>query len=245
MWLYKHHTCSDIIDLDPVTGRWRYVEDADKPPGARVLAELPVRGSYTEVDGKRFCSYWTDDDRFEFRTPEGRVIEICRKLPDGTVQESHPGLRCVIEPSRERDGRLKPGWSDVSLVTAQGDVLYRLSYDAGTYLRLYASDFTAAAAMQGLADWDFFVALKEAIEVFAKRAASGQRQLTLSHDGAVIEGRKVPKDDLLFAGSGTSCPRSGVWVCVEDMRAARIVQAGEPMPCVGDQPVQWVWSRSR
>lgn len=245
MWLYKHHTCSDIIDLNHQTGHWRPVDASEKPKGARVLADLPVRGSYTDVDGKRFYSYWTDDERFVFRAFDGYNIELCRKLPDGTVLESSPGLHCIIEPATYQDGRLRQGWSDVSLVDGEGQRLYQLTYDAGYYLRLYSSDFTAAAAIQDLSDWDFFVALQGGIEIFRERAASGRIQLTMTADSAVIEGKKMPLDELLFASSGEACPRAGIWVCTEDLRKGQSVQIGSPMPDLEGRSVQWVWSRAR
>ncbi len=61
MWLYQHHTCSDLIDLDPDTGRWRHVQDEEKPKGAGFWLDLPVKGSYLQETDKRYYSYWTDD----------------------------------------------------------------------------------------------------------------------------------------------------------------------------------------
>ena len=68
MWLYQHHTCSDLIDLNPYTGRWRHVRDEEKPNGARALADLPVEGSYLQENDKRYYAYWADDGRFVFST---------------------------------------------------------------------------------------------------------------------------------------------------------------------------------
>jgi hypothetical protein len=104
MWLYCHHTASDIIDLDHESGRWRPVADSEKPPGARVLADLPVRGSYTVEDGKRYCSYWTDADTYVFRTPEDHVFEICSKSADGTITLLNPGLLARSIPPRTPPG---------------------------------------------------------------------------------------------------------------------------------------------
>ena len=99
--------------------------------------------------------------------------------------------------------------------------------------------------MQDLSDWDFFVALKGAIESFAERAASGRVQLTIDDDGAVIDGRKIHPTELLFADTGKACHRSGVWVCVEDMRHGQTVGAGDAMPALAGRAVQWVCSRDR
>ncbi|MCM5680560.1 hypothetical protein M8A51_13590 [Schlegelella sp. S2-27] len=245
MWLYKHHTASDIIDLNHETGQWRPVADEEKPKSARVLADLPIRGSYEEVNGKPYFKYWTDDNRHVFRTFDGKVFEICRKLPDGSTIEATPGLHCVIEPAKYADGRLREGMSDVSLVAGDGTVLYTLTYDSGYFLRLYASDFTAAAMVQDLSDWDFFVALKGGIEIFAERAASGKIPLAITGTTAMVEGHEVPCDDLLYCDTGEVCPRSGVWVCIEDMRQGQMVRKNEKMPSLDGNDVTWVWSRER
>jgi len=246
MWLYQHHTCSDIIDLDHESGRWRPVADSEKPAGARVLADLPVRGSYTIEDERRFYKYWTDDERFVFRADDGAVIEICRERPDGTTMESHPGLRCEIEPAKYGDGRLRQGMSTVRLVDGQGGLLYELTYNSDRYLKLYGSDFTAAASVQDLSDWDFFVALKGGIEMFAEQAASGRIPLNIDDKGQVdLNGAKVAYADLLFADSGAACPRSGIWVQIDDLRASSFIERGKAMPSAAGVEVRWVWSRER
>jgi hypothetical protein len=246
VWLYRHHTCSDIIDLDHESGRWRPVDESEKPPGARVLADLPVRGSYTVEDERRFFKYWTDDDRFVFRVDDGTLIEVCRQLADGTTIVSQPGLHCTIAPAKHLDGRLRPGLSTVTLANAEGALLYETTYDSDRYLRLYGSDFTAAAMVQDLSDWDFFVALKGAIEIFADRAASGQVPLNIDDKGMVdLNGVKVAFGDLLFADSGVSSPRSGIWVNVDDIHSNVLVRKGDVLPTANGRHVRWVWSRER
>jgi hypothetical protein len=246
MWLYQHHTCSDVIDLDHQSGSWRPVGDSEKPPGARVLADLPVRGSYTIEDGRRFFTYWTDDNRFLFRADDGALIEICRQLADGTTIESSPGLHCKIAPAKYLDGRLRQGMSAVTLANGEGVPLYELTYNSDRYLKLYGSDFTAAAMVQDLSDWDFFVALKGAIEIFSERAASGKVPLIIDHMGrAELNGNKVPFDQLLFADSGEPSPRSGIWVPIDNVRCRIEVQQGGPMPAWDGHEVRWVWSRER
>lgn len=177
MWLYKHHTCADIIDLDHESGRWRPVADAEKPKGAKVLADLPVRGSYTEESGKKFFCYWTDDQKFVFRTFDEKLFEICKEHGDGHTELLIPGVRCDINPAKLSNGSLRQGFSEVRLVDAQGHCLYEFAYNSEYYLRLYSSDFTAASAVQDLSSWDFFVALKEGIEIFTERALSGRVEL--------------------------------------------------------------------
>jgi hypothetical protein len=182
MWLYKHHTCSDIIDLDHESGRWRSVSDSEKPHGAKVLADFPVHGSYTDEDGKRYYCYWTDDARFTFRTFDNKIFEICHKDSNGQIDYSPEGLRCELSPSHYSDGRLRQGYSDLRLVNNAGAVLFETSYNSNYYLQLYGSDFTAAAMVQDLSDWDFFVALKGGMEILAERAESGRLEISLDDD---------------------------------------------------------------
>jgi hypothetical protein len=244
MWLYKHHTSSDIIDLDHETGRWRPVDDSEKPRGARVLADLPVAGSYEDEGDRRYYCYWTPDSKFVFRTPDNKVLELYKKLPDGSVIELVPGLRCEIEQAKFHDGRVRQGVNEVRLLDAANNTLVSLTYDASKYLALYASDFTAASAVEDLSDWDFFVALKGAVEIFAERAHSGKVHLTVEQDGtANIQGARVAREDLIYCQSRHACPRSGVWACVEDLRHNQFIHKGSAMPQHESRDVTWVWSR--
>lgn len=244
MWLYLHHTASDIIDLDPVTGLWRPVDDSEKPRGAVVLADLPIKGSYTIEDGKRYFAYWTSDDRFVFRSDKGLDFEICQKRSDGSIVMLAPALACEITPSRYSDGRLRQGFSHVRLIDAAAEPAFDLDYNSQRYLQLYRSDFTAAAEVQDLSDWDFFVALQGAFEIFNERAASGRVAFSVEDDGtAQIQGRRMHRDQLTFADTGQKCPMSGVWACMTDLRVSVVLMQGQSMPSNGGQAVQWVWSR--
>lgn len=243
MWLYHHHTCSDLIDLDPDTGRWRHVQDEERPKGARVLADLPVQGSYLEEDGKRFYKYWTDDGRSVFSTSDGCVIEICRKHADGRIEMLVPGLRCEITPARLPSGQLRPGHSDVCLRDSAGTTLCALTYHSAYYARLFNSDLTAAAMEQDLSSWDFFVALQGAIEIFEERARSGRLPLTLDVDqGAVIDGRRLSRDELMYASSGDLCVKSGVWAAADDLRQTAVLEAGDRLPLCQGRSALWVWA---
>ena len=245
MWIFKHHTCADIIDLDHASGQWRPIAESEKPKGAKALADLPVRGSYTEESGKKFFCYWTDDQKFVFRTFEGAVIEICRENEVGRTELLNPGLHCDISPARYQDGRLRQGFSDVRLVNKQGNVLYELSYNSEYYLQLHRSDFTAASAIQDLSSWDFFIALKEGIDIFTERSLSGRIQLSFNENGeALLEGRRVSGDELLYGESDKICSRTGVWATVNDLRATIFVTEGDHLPQLHGVDVSWVWIRS-
>lgn len=248
MWLYRHHTCNDIIDLDHTSGRWRPVDKSEHPPEACILADLPVRGSYVEVGDKRCYGYWTEDESYVFRTSDGFVCELCRRAPDGSVLESNPGLRCEIEPARYVDGRLRPGMSEVRIVSARGEVLHELTYNSAYYQRLHAFDFTAASMVQDLSDWDFFIALQWGIEEFAECAASGRIPLIFgpttatSVVTAALKGRRVAPDALLRAATGESCPQQGLWHWMHDLRRSQHVELGDPMPDLDGERATWVCS---
>ena len=85
-----------------------------------------------------------------------------------------------------------PPTSSFRLIDATtGRVVFELDYNAQHYQRLYQSDFTTAAAEQDLSDWDFFVALQGAIEIFEERAASGRVAFSAEVDGsAQIQGQR-------------------------------------------------------
>lgn len=246
MWLYRHHTADDIIDLDHETGSWRPVAEAEKPVGATVLANLPIEGSYEIEDGKRYYAYWASDGRFYFRSFDDVLIEICHKQNDGSILMRDPGMHCSIEPAKYADGRLRQELSQVRILSATGAPLYELTYNAEYYRRLYLADVTAAAAERDLTDWDFFVALQAAFPLFRERSESGRVVLTIAHDDtANIGSVTVARDELLFAQSGTACPRTGVWAAVNDLRHNANVKHGEPLPEHNGHPVEGVWTRER
>lgn len=246
MWLYRHHTASDLIDLDHETGRWRPVTEDERPTGATRLVELPVVGSYEIEDAKRFYKYWTPDGRFFFRSSDGKLIEICHKQKGGSIVMPDPGMHCTIEPARHGDGRLRQGLSVVKILSGSGALLYDLTYNAEYYRRLYASDFTAAASEANLASWDFFVALEGAFPIFRERSESGRVILTFDEDNmATIGSAKIARDELLFAQSGALCPRSGVWAAANDLRHSVHLQQGERLPEHQGHSTEWVWTRER
>lgn len=251
MWIYRHHSCSDVINLDEESGRWQPVADDDRP---RVSAlgmvhrdSYPICGSYTIEDKQRYCMYWADGKRFAFMLPNGKVVDICRKHPSGRIEILTSGIHCEIEPARNLDGRLHQGFNRVRLLDGQENSLFELTYNADRYLRLYSSDFTAASAVQDLSDWDFFYALKDAIQHFSEQAKTGRLELsfTANHE-AWIEDRKVHQDDLIYCETGKACPRSGVWAAVDDLRATVTLRKGDLAPAARQGAVTtWVWSRER
>lgn len=250
MYIYKHHTSSDVIDLDPDTGRWAPVADADRPLvgalGVTYRDTYPIRGSYTEEDGKRYCMYWTNDRQFEFLPANQRPILICRRSPDGSTKMNDLGIRCTTEPAKYSDGRLRQGFSKFKLVDGAGHALFELTYNSDVYLQMAGADFTSASGFEDLGDWDFFVALKNAIDTLNDEASTGRIELRFSDDDtALIHGERISRDDLLYAESGSQCTRAGIWAVADDLRHFARFNQGEKLPRHQERDVQWVWCRDR
>jgi hypothetical protein len=242
MWLYQHHTAGDIIDLDHETGNWRPIGDEEKRKHGIVLADLPVKGSYTIENDKRYCNYWTPDNQFVYRTPDHRVLEICRKDGKGTTIMPSV-IKVDITPSKYSDGRLRQNYSHV-VVTVNGKIFDELDYNSNYYKRLYGNDFTAASMVQDLSDWDFFVAFQGAVEIFEERVASGRVGMTYNDDKSAQLGElTVANEDVLLADSGEICTRAGVWAMIDDLRVSVELRLGDNLPQHNSQDARWVWSR--
>lgn len=250
MYIYRHHTASDVIDLDPETGRWTPVADADRPPvGALAVTyrdAYPIRGSYTEEGGKRYCMYWTSDSRFEFLPANQAPISIGQRCADGSTKMDDLGMRCTIEPAKYNDGRLRQGFSRFTLVSGAGHALFEIAYNSDVYLQMAGADFTSASGFEDIGEWDFFVALKNAIETLTDEASTGRTELRLSGDDtALIHGTRVSRDALLYAESGSRCTRNGIWAVTDDLRHFAQFTEGETLPRHQERAVQWVWCRER
>lgn len=242
MWLYRHHTSSDLIDLDPATLTWRAVDDSEKPGDARVLADLPVRGSYTVEDGRYYFKYWTDDETCIFAADDGSIFPLCRHRPDNSIQMLMPGARLTIDPVPEGEPGYTPGQALVRLEDGTGQLRYTLRYNAAWYHRAYNSDITAAAMFETLSNWDFFVALQGGLEIFNNDATKGIRRMTLNdHKQVNLDGEWRDFDTLLRASTDEPCPRAGAWASTEDLNVRTDLVEGEPLPKLRGQHTSWVW----
>lgn len=163
---------------------------------------------------------------------------MLRRRP-GVPIASQP--RLIPPPARS----LRLGYSDVRLRDGNGDILYGLSYNSEFYLRLYGSDFTAAAMVQNLSDWDFFVALQGGIEIFADQAATGRIEMTYTPDGSGSVGAMhIAPDDILTAKSGDEYARAGVWAHTGDIRVTVSLTKGTTLPLHEGRKALWVWCRA-
>lgn len=169
MYLFAHYTAADVIDLDDLTGNWAPILDDDDEPlmvGQMSMlqrADFSVRGSYTVEHEKRCFFYWTDDNELVFRTPDERRFGLFRRENDGKLIELIPGMSVDLQPALVHGCRALPTMSTFTLTGADGATLFAITYDSARYLQAYQSNVTFTPD-EDLSDWDFFVAVKRAVD---------------------------------------------------------------------------------
>jgi len=179
MYIFRHHTAVGIIDLDDRTGRWTPVPEIDDDPimvGQMSMvqrADFSIRGSYTIEDEKRCSFYWTDDNELVFRTFDDRRCALFKRELGGRLVDLMPDLQVYLQPASYGDGRAIPNMSTFSLQEPGGEKLFQITYNSERYLQSYLGNFTYAPD-EDLSDWDFFVAVKGAIEELKLIARSFQ-----------------------------------------------------------------------
>lgn len=178
MLIYRHHTASDVIDLDDATGRWVPVPEQNGEPlfvGAAGIAlrfDEPIRGSYTIENDKRCCLYWNDAAELVFRTPDERRLPLFRRDPDGRLHDLMPRLCVDLQPALDADGNTISGISVFTLRDGERELL-TIAYDAMRYMEAYAMcSFISFVPDDELGAWDFFVGFKDAVDAM-KQAAQG------------------------------------------------------------------------
>jgi hypothetical protein len=161
--LYRHHTSGDVIDFDPATGHWRYVEE-DRHPAVSALStayrrNAPIPGTYTVEDQRMYCMYWTPEGVLVLHMPDQRRHALFRHGggEDDQLEDMRQGLRIELAGTPGRNG-----YNTLRISGADGHVIHQLTYHALPYTLLYGADFTYNDRI--LADWDFFEGLKDAIE---------------------------------------------------------------------------------
>jgi hypothetical protein len=240
MYIYKHHTAVDVIDLDDHTGLWSPVPEQNGKPimiGLMSMAQRvndPIRGSYAIENEKRCCFYWTDDSELVFRTPSDERFCLFRRERDGLLIDLMPTVIAELQPSTYGDGRTIPDMSTFTLADAAGKTLFEISYNSSRYLQYYLGNFTNVPD-EDLSDWDFFVAVKRAIEelkIIAKSCAaiSADEPTTAALAAGVV-----------IAETGTLCPRAGLWAACRHMEVRCKLTLGEKVPDVEDRRETWVW----
>lgn len=240
MYIYRHHTADDVIDLDDRTGLWHPVPEENGEPifigsmPVSMRADFSIRGSYTIENEKRCCFYWTDDGELVFRTPDNQRFCVFRRERGGLLIDLMPNVSVILQPATYGDGRAIPDTSTFSLVDAAGETLFEISYDSTRYLQYYLGNFTFAPD-EDLSDWDFFVAVKRAVEELRIIARSCAVISADNPNSAALAANVV------IAKSGTACPRAGVWVACHDLSERRMLSAGDPTPDVDGRQEAWVW----
>lgn len=238
MWIYRHHTADDIIDLDDRSGRWTpVIEDEDNPIiiGQMTIAqrsEFYIRGSYTIEDDRRFYFYWNDENELVFRTDSARFA-LFRRDGSGAVIALIPELSVSLDPAMYGDGRAMPNMSTFKLMTVQGEILAEALYDSGRYLQYYMGNFTYVPD-EDLSSWDFFLSVKVGIA-----------ELTLLAQAKQVSPSEVPRtwvlDEIITAQTGKRCPRAGIWAGTHYLKKRCRMAEGDIVPDIDGAEETWVW----
>ncbi|ALU90493.1 hypothetical protein Hrubri_3333 [Herbaspirillum rubrisubalbicans M1] len=176
MLLYLHHTAGDVIALAPRTYLWHYAETPRGGTDTSIMGFVvePIRGSYTEVDGKRYYLYWTVDRILKFVTPNNKQFALFRHLTGALFEDLRDGLQLDLVPAQKNDGSLVPGYSTMFLRDEDGGLLHTITYNSNYYLQLYLADITPFTD-RNLASWDFFISLKNGIEKMSGMCISADK----------------------------------------------------------------------
>ncbi|MCO4857224.1 hypothetical protein MKD49_12115 [Herbaspirillum sp. WGmk3] len=229
MLICQHHTSRDVIDFEPTTGLWRYVDTPWRGSDIDLIAHfaLPIMGSYIVVEGERFYAYWTADRVLMFVTPDNKQFALFRHLAGALFEDLRDGLQLDLVPAQKNDGSLVPGYSTMFLRDEDGGLLHTITYNSNYYLQLYLADVTPFTD-RNLASWDFFVSLKNGIEKIS---------------GMCISAEKIADVDTsrIRIKSGVACPQTGYWLVADLVDDKEYVEAGSPMPRSFDREVTWEW----
>ena len=240
MDIFRHHTATDIIDLDDRTGRWTTVADDDDNPimtgqmSMAQRADFSIRGSYAIENEKRCCFYWTDDGELIFRTPDDQRLALFKREGGGRLVDQMPDLLVNLQPATYSDGRAMLNMSTFSFTRGDGTRLFEITYDSERYLQSYLGNFTFAPD-EDLSDWDFFVAVKRPMEELRVIARS------FPEESQGNPKRVVTNDNVLTAETGDACPRSGLWVPSTRLDIRSRIEIGDPVPDIEGRPGLWVW----
>lgn len=239
MYIYRHHTAGDVIDLDDQTGLWSpFPEDRERiPTGLMTLtqrADDPIRGSYTIENEKRCCFYWAGNGEVVFRTSDDRRLCLFRRESGGMLIDLMPDVIANLQPTEYGDGRAMADMSTFSLIDIAGRKLFEISYNSARYLQYYLGNFTFTPD-EDLSDWDFFVAVKRTIEELKQ----------ISRAWVAISAGNLkktePAPEVLMTETGMACPRTGLWIPIRHLNMRDELSAGEQMPDVGGNRETWVW----
>ncbi|MCD2518427.1 hypothetical protein LQ564_19175 [Massilia sp. G4R7] len=239
VWLYRHHAADDIIAFDDATGRWEPAPEEGAPPaGAMTLVQRigePLRGSYTIEDGRRYCCYWTAGEELVFREPSGRRFSLFRRDARGRIVDLMPSVSADLIDAVHGDGSPLPNMSTFSLRDCFTPApLIEVTYDSGKYLLLYSVSLFTYVPDEDLGDWDFFVALRRAIDELKLVA----RVHALGVD--------MPPEELagwgiVAAPTGAACPAPGWYIAAERIALRCRPAAGERLPDIDGDRGLWVW----
>jgi len=235
--LYRHHTVDHIIALEDATGHWEPVLEASAPPvGSMTLVQRigePIRGSYTIEGERRYCCYWTADGELVFREPSGRHFCLFRRDARGRIVDLMPSVSADLVDAVHGDGSPVPHMSTFSLRDCFAPApLFEVTYESSKYLLLYSVSLFTYIPDEDLSDFDFFVALRRAIDELK----------LVSRVHALPDARA--DWGVTVAVTGAECVKRGWYIAADRIDLRCEVGAGEPLPEIDAYRGLWVWVRS-
>ncbi|MEW6761858.1 MAG: hypothetical protein AB1437_13640 [Pseudomonadota bacterium] len=242
MYIYRHHTADELLDLDDSTGIAVQVTESDGakisvgPAPLALRARHQVRGSYTIEAGRRCACYWNDERELVFLTPDGERLVLFQMGADGRVQERMPGIGVTLAPAIVGSGKEIAGFTKFVLAHGSGHGCFETVYESMAYLTLFGlNSMLAFVPDEELSDWDFFVAVGRTVDELgaiarATESLSAENPFTAALAAGVVT-----------ADTGACCGRTGLWAACRQPEERCVRRLGEPMPQAGGQDDTWVW----
>jgi hypothetical protein len=225
-----------IIDIDPLTGEWRNANQNEAPEG-KPACELPIGGSYIDIENKRYFKYWNDldetkpDTKFYFRTSDGLVIEI-----DGLRYAS-----CV--PATDSAGNPQPDYNQCTIYEADGTVLFSIVYEAAFYRHLhqrYLQTFHWDNDDNTIESWDFFASMPGSFNYM--------KEQRLAREAALVANPPVKaRTPTPSAEPSSICTLAGTWYAIHDRMREITLKVGDTFPAQKDGPtggITWYWKHA-
>lgn len=242
MYIYRHHSADELLDLDDSTGIAVQVTESDGEKiwaGSTPLAlraRHKVRGSYTIEAGRRCACYWNDEHELVFLTPDRERFVLFQIGADGRVQARMPGTGIDLAPAIDSDGKQIAGFSRFILADGSGRSFFEIVYESMAYLTLFGlNSMLAFVPDEELSDWDFFVAVERTVDELGAIARASESLSAENPFAAALAAGVVTAD------TGACCGRTGLWAACRQPEERCVRSLGELMPQAGGQDDTWVW----
>lgn len=242
MYIYRHHTTDDLLDLDDSTGIAVQVTESDGakisvgPTPLALRARHEVRGSYTIESGRRCACYWNDERELVFLTPDGERFVLFQIDAEGRVQARMPGTGVTLAPAVDSEGKEIAGFSIFVLADGSGRSCFETVYESMAYLTLFGlNSMLAFVPDEELSDWDFFLAVGRTVDELGAIARASASLFADNPFAAALAAGVV------IADTGACCGRTGLWAACRQPEERCVRHLGELMPQADGQDDTWVW----